>query len=498
MKTAIKEVLSNGYVLGKIRIFSDKEVYKKESAQIEWERFVKAKQDAIHQIEQLKQNNAELSQYLTAQELMVDDPGLNKGVKKAIEEGKSVADAILCAMETYIDGLKNSSSTYLQERVADLEDVEQRLIFSLMNDEKNQENEPYILVIDTLYPSYLISHRENILGVIIRQGGYTSHSAILCRMWDIPLVISEEEFVEGQTIIIDTRKNLINHCPTEQDQKEFQEIKEEKSHYEKKAIDHGDFLFLANVSSNTDLKKVIQYGFDGIGLYRTEFIFMNQKEAYTFQQQYEIYRQAVEMMKGKWICFRTFDIGDDKQIPYMVSFKKGIENYKNNPIVFINQVKALLKANVYGTMKIMFPMIASREEFLYLKRWVLKIREENHYNMVRLGMMLETKEALEHIQDFDCVDFISIGTNDLTAEIYKINREMALNSFEEYMKDLIQRLKPVVEFCEKNHIELSICGELASVRKAAIEFYKLGIKNLSVAPSAIQMLNLTYTDFISK
>ena len=144
----------------------------------------------------------------------------------------------------------------------------------------------------------------------------------------------------------------------------------------------------------------------------------------------------------------------------------------------------------------MFPMIETRDEFDYLKSWVLDIAKKYNYKIPKIGMMLETKEALENITSFRNVDFISLGTNDLTSELYHINRDR-MNNFNEYIDDLLEKLKPVVSFCDKYNICLSVCGELASVKEVAYRFYKIGIRNLSVSPSCIQMLNNCYSEFIN-
>lgn len=499
MKRTIKEVLSNGYILGTIKSIPNTIAYNKESSEIESLKLKQALKASIQQIRNLKKENRALEEYLTVQELMISDVNLEqKALEYIAKDNVSATIAIHNVIEEFSIGLIESNSTYLQQRATDLEDIGQRIISNLEVKASLKDIHPYILYTDILYPSFLISHRKHILGIIVKKGGYTSHTAILCRSWDIPYIISDEEFKDNDVVIIDTGKNLIIKNSNNFEINEYSLDLKERLSFEKKAIQHNDFLFLANVGSNLDLKRVIDYDFDGVGLYRTEMIFMNTDRPYSFNEQYNIYLEAIQMMKDKMICFRTFDIGDDKQLSYLKAFNKGIDNYKNNPLLFIDQVKALLKANIYGNMRIMFPMIETKEEFLYLKRWVLKIREENHYNMPKIGMMLETKKALENIEDFIDADFISIGTNDLTAELYHMERDFVIKNLDDYLLDLVSKLKKVVDFCDKNNICLSVCGELASVRKVAKLFYEMGIKNLSVAPSGIRMLNLAYTDYQAK
>ena len=225
---------------------------------------------------------------------------------------------------------------------------------------------------------------------------------------------------------------------------------------------------------------------------------MNSNRPYTFDEQYTIYSEAVSLMKGKPITFRTFDVGDDKQIDYLITNHKGFDNYIKNPLIFEDQVKALLKANSFNTIRIMFPMIEQESEFIYLKDWVLRLAKEGNYNIPKIGMMLETKMALTSIETFLEPDFFSIGTNDLTHELYNISREDETNEIFNHINDLIESLKRVVKFCNEKNISLSICGELASIKEVAIRFYEIGIKNLSVSPASMAMLNMAYDEFINK
>lgn len=495
MKLLIKSVLSNGCVLGRIKKMNNNFDYIKSNASDEISRFIKAREISINQINELKLENKDMTDYLTIQELMLADPIFEKKVTDLINDNNSVVTAIQIIMNEYKEGLNNSSSTYLQERIVDIDDVTYRVINNLNMIVNKKEIHPYVLSAEYIYPSYLISNKDNLMGIIVKKCGYTSHSAIMCRSWDIPLVISDDEFESGDIVAIDTAKNIIIKNPDSASIEEYTKKIKDGLAFDKKAIIHDGYLFLANVGSNEDLKRVNDYGFDGVGLYRTEMIFMNNDRPLSFDEQYKIYSEAVEIMKDKSVCFRLFDIGDDKQLPYLKASRKGVDNYKNNPLLFIEQVKALLCANKYGNMRIMFPMIETYDDFIYLKKWVLRIREENKLNMPSIGMMLETKEALNNIESFKDVDFISIGTNDLTAELYKLDRDNAIEMLDEYKTDLIERLKRVVKFCDDNNISLSVCGELAAVPRVANLFYSIGIKNLSVAPSGIRTLNSIFNEF---
>ena len=498
MELKIDTILSNGFVLAMAKTETKKEQEIKQRTKEENKTlFDYAIKESLIQINELKKIDNSLSDYLLAQELMINDPLFYSKVVKNINDGLSVFDAINSAMDFFMDGLKASSSTYLKERVLDMEDMINRLFDNINSKENNETDYKYILFVDELKPTVLIQNKENILGVVAKKGGYTSHSAILARSWDIPYVIVNDfKIKDFDTVIIDTRKKTVEINPKTDEFFKLKEEYDQSLNFNKKAVKHSDsYLFLANVASNLDIKRVNDYEFDGIGLYRTELIFMNSKRPYSFLEQYQIYSKAVLDMNGKPVCFRTFDVGDDKQMPYLKTHKKGIDNYKNNPVIFEDQIRALLQANKYSNMKIMFPMIESKEEFLFLRDWVLSIKDKYGYrNEVKIGMMLETKTALKNITDFTDTDFISIGTNDLTEELYGIKRENATKDLT-YTDNLINELKDVVDFCSKNNICLSVCGELASIKEIAVKFYNIGIRNLSVSPAAIQHLNSAYTEF---
>ena len=492
MKYSINSVLAHGFVMGKAKV--EKNInYKSKSYKSEDEKilFLNAIEKSIDELNKMGDDS-----YLITQKLMISDPLLKNNGLKYIEDGKTASEAISSVMNDIIESLANASSNYLKERTNDIEDILHRLLSNLGNKKKKKSSEPYILYTDNLLPSYLINNKDLILGVIAKRGGFTSHSAILCRSFDIPYVIADIKCNDNDTICIDTRKNKIAVNPSLEDMERYIDEINMSKKYIKKAISHPGFLFLANISTTAEMAKAIEYDFDGIGLYRTEFIFMNTDRPLSFEEQLNTYSDITNAMGNKNTCFRTFDIGDDKKISYLNTNRKGIDNYKNNPVIFETQVKAILASNVNNNISIMFPMIETKDEFNYLKDWVIKLAKENNYLIPKIGMMLETKEALNNITDFRDTDFISLGTNDLTSELYHINREEMNKNINEYIDDLFDKIKPVVSFCDKNNIKLSVCGELAGVKDVALRFYKIGIKNLSVSPSLIQLLNLCYEEYI--
>lgn len=491
------KVLSEGVAIGKVLTFSYRFLQQKTTQPTEEkEKLKKALEDSIKELENIKNTHKENDEYISMQILLLSDPSLLTNANKEIDQNLSAEQSVSNVLHKIMNSLMDSTSSYLKERVMDISDIKERILRNLTGTKNLEIQSDFILVAEELYPSFLIQHKKNILGIITHSGGYSSHGAILCRQFNIPYMVSDVEVKEGETIIIDTRKQQIITSPQEIEVKHYQEVMQKLSEESFEAIEHSPYQFLANVSDNSELERVKQYGFDGIGLYRTEMIFMHSDRPYTLEEQYEIYSEAVEAMQNKSICFRTFDIGDDKQLSYIKTSKKGVDNYIQNPVVFETQIKAIIKANHYNTVKIMFPMIYSSSEFDFLKKWVLQIQKEmKDTSHIEFGIMLETEAALRSIESFKSVDFISIGTNDLVFSIYHIRRDVQTADMQEYLNDLIAKLKRVVNFAKENNITLSICGELAAIGPALKEFMRIGITNYSVAAPAIKVLNHIYKEF---
>ncbi len=489
------DVLSDGYVYGKcepLHIDIDYSDFK--SIESEVVKFDLAIEKTIKQLNELKELNPDLSDYIMMEILIVSDSSLSYHVHRLINNSLCARDAVERVLDEHINSINASQSIYLRERSQDIEDIKGRIIYNLENVKFDDlKNEKYILVIDELFPSILIQRRKNLIGIIAKKGGYTSHASIMCRSFGIPLVIGDIDIESSTEVIIDTRRQMVITNPTSDDLDRYN-----MNHLDdclNVAIPHDGYLFLANISNNAEIDMVLENNFDGIGLYRTEMIFMNLDRPYTLEEQYKIYLEAVERMKDRPIVFRTFDISEDKRIEYVKTGSRGIKNYIDNPEIFENQVTAIMMANRNKSARIMFPMIETNADFEYLRDWVLRISKKNNFKMPIIGMMLETKSALENISDFVKTDFISVGTNDLTKDVFGIERTNSYEMVVEHVKDLINLLKPVVEFCKRNNKSLSVCGELASIVDIAYNFYKIGIRNLSVSPSMMKMLNKSYKKY---
>ncbi len=420
---------------------------------------------SLRQIELLKEKNPDKVNYLDFQSLLINDPVFKAEVLKLISLGNDSVFSVTCVLDGFIKPLMESNDEYLKERALDIEDVKNRVLNNLSSNELMVLDDKCVIVVDELHPSFLIENRNNILGVISRKGGSTSHSAILCREFNIVYVVSDINLDDGDYVLIDD--DIIVNPPYS--------IENNMLVNDYEIIKHDGYGFYANVFDNSNLDKVSKY-FDGIGLYRTEFVLMKGLD------QVKTYKEALNKVGN--IIFRTFDVGDDKNISYIKTDKKGVCNYFDNLEVFMGQIKAFKEARV---KYIMFPMIRSKKEFNELKQMI-------DFD-ARVGMMLETKEALENINDFYDVDFISIGTNDLVYELYGIDRLNQVDDLK-YLDDLITKLKTVVDFCNKHNIKLSLCGEIAGVEDISYRLFKIGIKNLSVSVNKFDVLVNAYKKMI--
>lgn len=378
--------------------------------------------------------------------------------------------------------MRDASDKYLQERYLDFLDIKLRVTQNFNNVSISLANlEECVLVIEELYPSLLINISKNVKGIIALRGGFTSHSAILCRMMGIPFVLADinEEF-DGNIMITN---DLVYLNPSKEVVEEFNKHNEIREDYIKNLKDINVY---ANVVNNQEIKN-ISPEFKGIGLYRTEFVLMNPEYAFDYLKQARIYEEALELIEGRTITFRTFDLGGDKQVDYLPKLQKGIVNYYRFPKLFENQIKALLIASMKypDQVKIMFPMIETFKQYQELKKYVVKMARELGCKVPRIGMMLETQSAVSNLSDFKNVEFFSVGTNDLTSELFNVSRDGVI-LFEEYYDGLLNVLSTIIEFSNTNNIELSVCGELVSKTDFAKKVFEKGVKNISISPIFIK------------
>lgn len=489
MKEKKCTVISEGIAYGKIVNIKNDNLFisNRKACDLEFEKkaIKESFESVISDLEELQKTCDD--EFLTVHIMILKDPALTKEVYYEIDNNYYEASkAFDIVINRYIKQFESSNSFYLEERNLDFKDIRRRVLKTLNNDYVERlEHDKVIIVCDELYPSFLSEFRNTVAGVIAKKGGTTSHGAILCNAREIPFVLCDDlYFDDDSNVVIDTRSKKIYYNCEDDFVLKYKTFKKDISlRVRLRDFSEQGVKVLGNVSQNEELYKVRKYKLHGVGLYRTEFIFMNKDRALTEDEQYEIYNDAVLEMKQRPITFRTFDIGDDKQLSYLKADKKGVRNYRNYPDLFKDQIKALIRANRYQNMKIMFPMIETYDDYSYLRDLTVKYKKElGSKQYLRIGMMLETKEAINNLDSFKDVDFISLGTNDLTHELYNIDRS-SVSNYENYIDDLMNVIKKVVEHCKKYNIELSICGEIAGIPQITAKLLDAGIRNFSVSPS---------------
>lgn len=410
--------------------------------------------------------------------LLEDNTLKSETIELIINEHVNVVEAFTKTIDKYINIMKNATDPYLKERYLDFLDIKTRVLQNLNKASVSLTNlEDCILIIDELFPSLLLNISKNVKGIIAKEAGFTSHSAILCRAKGIPFVVCDipndfegDIIIHNDNVYLNPTSEMINEYMNKQ-------IKEESFDKELR-----DIKVYANVMNNEDVDYITEE-FSGIGLYRTEFLIMNPEYAFDHLKQAEIYEKALVKMNGRSITFRTFDLGGDKQVDYLPFLKKGIINYYTYPKLFENQIKALLYvSNKYPEqVKIMFPMIETFKQYQELKKYIVKIARENGQKVPPIGMMLETQCALINLEEFKNVDFISVGTNDLTSELFNVSREK-LVLFDNLYDNLLKVLENVIKFCDRNNISLSVCGEIVSKKEFAKKCFGIGLKKVSISP----------------
>lgn len=439
---------------------------------------------SVTQLEKLKSTNDSCyDNIITAHLLVLNDPVLMDEITAVIIDEKSnPITAVEVVFDKYIGLMKDATSEYLKQRYVDFLDVKRRVILNLNQQITSFKNlSECILIVDELLPSSLAEITPNVKGIIARRGGYTSHSAIICRNREIPYVIAEIPVNYRGNIVIANELVILNPSKKEIDEYKAQSLIEDK--YPK---DLKEVKVWANISNNDDIK-YIEPEFSGIGLYRTEFLYQTLDFAMSVNKQIQTYTKALSQMNGRSITFRTFDFGDDKKCVFMPEARKGISTYYIYKKLFLIQIEALVKVakKFPNQVRIMFPMIERVEEYNALKNEVLIMAKKYKVKTIPVGMMLETQQALINLNTFKDVDFISVGTNDLTWELFNLDRNQAV-LYDSVYEDLLRIIRDVCEFSFKNNIDLCVCGELISQENFAHQAIKNGLKNVSISPNLIK------------
>ena len=410
---------------------------------------------------------------------------------------------------------------YMKARSADVKDISERLVRNLSGEGDNDLSsmEPSVIVADDLSPSETVQmDKEKILAFVTVHGSTNSHTAILARMMNIPALIGVPMDLNGlktgMTAVVDGFSGQVIFEPEEdvrketekrmQEEAEKQKLLEELKGKENITPDGRKINIYANIGSVGDLGYVMENDAGGIGLFRSEFLYLGRNDFPTEEEQFQAYKQAVQTMAGKKVIIRTLDIGADKQVEYFNLGKeenpalgyRAIRICLKQPEIFKAQLRALFRAAVYGNLSVMYPMITSTEEVEKIYAIVAEVEEELkkqevQYKIPEQGIMIETPAAVM-ISDrlAEMVDFFSIGTNDLTQYTLAIDRqnEQLDDFYNPHHEAVLRMIRMVVENAHKCGKWAGICGELGADLTLTEQFVRIGVDELSVAPSMILKL----------
>ena len=429
--------------------------------------------------------------------------------------------AVAVTGDNFSEMFAGMDDDYMKARAADIKDISNRLVQNLQGKEDIDLNssEPAIIVADDLSPSETVQmDKDKILAFVTVHGSSNSHTAILARMMNIPALIGVpldlDALHSGMTAVVDGFKGEIIFEPDEQtceDAKKRMEEEQEKLHLyqslkgkENVTRDGKKINVFANIGSVGDVGYVLENDAGGIGLFRSEFLYLGRDNFPTEEEQFQAYKQVVQMMAGKKVIIRTLDIGADKQVDYFNLGKeenpamgyRAIRICLKQPEIFRTQLRALFRAAVFGNLSVMYPMITSVEEVKKIYEIVDSVKAELDsdgvpYKIPEQGIMIETPAAVMVSDELaELVDFFSIGTNDLTQYTLAIDRqnEKLDEFYNTHHKAILRMIKMTVENAHKAGKWAGICGELGADLELTEEFVRMGVDELSVAPSMVLKL----------
>jgi phosphotransferase system enzyme I (PtsI) len=453
--------------------------------------------------------------------LVLDDPELIQPIEDKIKNDQVNAPTALTEVtDQFISIFEGMDNEYMKERAADIRDVRKRILANLLGVElpnPSMIDESVVIIGNDLTPSDTAQlNKEFVQGFVTNIGGRTSHSAIMSRSLEIAAVVGTksitDEVEQGDMIVVDglTGEVIVNPTDDEviayqnkrerffEDKKDLQKLRDEES----VTLDGNHVELAANIGTPNDIKGVLENGAEGIGLYRTEFLYMGRDQLPTEDEQFEAYKEVIESMEGKRVVVRTLDVGGDKELPYlnlpdeMNPFLgyRAIRLCLNQPDIFRPQLRALLRASAYGKLNIMFPMVATIQEFRDAKA----LLEEERANLkqegievsddIELGIMVEIPSTAALADVFAKeVDFFSIGTNDLIQYTMAADRmsERVSYLYQPYNPAILRLVKQVIEASHSEGKWTGMCGEMAGDEIAIPLLLGLGLDEFSMSATSI-------------
>lgn len=515
-----------GTAIGKVLFYSKEEqvVLRKsvEDVQAELERFENAKNEAVVQLnalyeKALKEVGEVNAAIFEVHAMMVEDGDFNDSIKNMIESQAVNAEyAVAATGDNFAKMFAEMDDDYFRARSADIKDIAERIVRILHGGHSSGDlgDEPVILAAKDLAPSETVQmDKSKLLGFVTELGSSNSHTAILARTMNIPALIgiSVSEDMNGKMAIIDGVSGELILDPDEDVLKQYQQRQED----EKKSrellqqlkgkpavtLDGKEIKLFANIGSVGDMAKVLANDAGGIGLFRSEFLYLEKDDYPTEEEQFQAYKTVAETMAGKKVVIRTLDIGADKQVDYFNMDKednpamgyRAIRICLDRPEIFRTQLRAIIRASAYGNIAVMYPMIISVDEVLQIKKIVASIKADFDekgipYGDFEQGVMIETPAAVM-ISDLLAkeVDFFSLGTNDLTQYTLAIDRQNAKldNIYDAHHPAILRMIQMVIDNGHKENCWVGICGELGADLTMTEKFLKMGIDELSVSPAAV-------------
>lgn len=497
-----------------------------DDVETETERFRAAIEKSKTELEAIRENaklnlGADKAAIFEAHLLVLSDPELITPIEDKIKTEKRNAEfALNETAEMFISIFESMENEYMRERAADIRDVTKRVLAHLLNAQLPNPSmiaEEVIVVAEDLTPSDTAQlNRQFVKGFTTNIGGRTSHSAIMARSMEIPAVVGTKtatsDIENGDLIIVDGLKGEVHINPTEelveQCKKEHEAFEAQKAEWaklvneESVSSDGHHVELVANIGTPKDLTGVINNGGEGVGLYRTEFLYMGRDQLPTEEEQFEAYKAVLEGMAGKPVVVRTLDIGGDKELPYLDLPKemnpflgfRAIRLCLDEQGMFRTQLRALLKASIYGNLKIMFPMIATLAEFRQGKA-ILEEEKTKLLNegvkvaeKIEVGIMVEIPSTAVLADQFAKeVDFFSIGTNDLIQYTMAADRmnERVSYLYQPYNPAILRLVKMVIDAAHKEGKWAGMCGEMAGDETAIPILLGLGLDEFSMSATSI-------------
>ena len=517
-----------GIAIGKISVYQKKEQQVKrikiEDPDQEMARYEAAKAKGIQQLQvlydkALKEVGEANAAIFEVHQMMLEDDGYNESVENIVRsQGVNAEYAVATTADNYAQMFSAMDDDYMRERAADVRDISERILTILNGgtQEAVDAQEPKIIVAEDLAPSETVQlDKDKVLSFVTVKGSLNSHTAILARTMAIPALVNTsmilDENMDGKMGIVDGASGTFYVDPDEATLSEMRKRQEEEDHRkellltlkgkENVTLDGQRVMLYANIGNIKDLATVIQNDAGGIGLFRSEFIYLEKEDYPTEEEQFQIYRQVAQTMAGKRVIIRTLDIGADKQCDYFQMEHeenpalgcRAIRICLTRPEIFKTQLRALFRASAFGKIAIMYPMITSVSEVRKIKEIVEEVKKELTSQGVEFGdpeqgIMIETPAAAIISDELAKeVDFFSIGTNDLSQYTLAIDRQNPKLDpfFDPHHPAILRMISMVVENAHKAGIWAGICGELGADPSLTREFLAMGVDELSVSPGNI-------------